>query len=222
VSFGAVRFRAVLFDWRGTLATTPTTSEWLAAALTGIGRTLPPGRFDALARMLHDAEPALDGPGVDSDPVLHRRTYLRVFGEVGLDDDLAGALYAVESDPGHNLFADDVADTLTTLKAAGLSVAVVSDIHVDIRPAFAAAGLGGLVDVFTLSYEQGRQKPDPLLFGLTLDALGVAPAEALMVGDRAGPDGGAVDAGLTALLLPPLRGPADRRLSCVPALCGVT
>jgi HAD superfamily hydrolase (TIGR01509 family) len=139
-----------------------------------------------------------------------------------VDDDLAEALYAVESDPSCNRFADDVAATLTALTGAGLSVAVVSDIHVDIRPAFVAAGLAHFVDVFTLSYEQGSQKPDPAMFTRTLDAVGVTPAEALMVGDRAGPDGGAVDAGLTTLLLPPLRAPGQRRLSAVLALCGIT
>lgn len=211
----------MLFDWRGTLATTLTPREWLAAALTDIGRTLPPKTVDAIARRLHAADDELDGPGVDSDADLHRRTYLGVLSGIGLDDGLAEALYAVESDPGRNLFADDAAATLTALKDAGLAVAVVSDIHVDIRPAFAAAGLADLVDVFTLSFEQGTQKPDPAMFTRTLDALGVARAEAVMVGDRAVPDGGAVGAGLTTLLLPPLREPGDPRLSAVLALCGV-
>ena len=98
---------------------------------------------------------------------------------------------------------------------------MVSDIHVDLRPAFDAAGLGGQVDVFTLSFEQGVQKPDPLMFTRTLDALGLAPAEALMVGDRSRPDGAAVEQGIPTLLLPPLRSVADRRLHLVLALCGI-
>ena len=98
-------------------------------------------------------------------------------------------------------------------------VAVVSDIHVDLRSVFDDAGLGGLVDVFTLSFEQGCQKPDPRMFTRTLGALGVEPEQALMVGDRSRPDGAAVEAGLTTLLLPPLRDVHDRRLHRVTALC---
>ena len=98
---------------------------------------------------------------------------------------------------------------------------MVSDIHVDIRPAFAAAGLGGAVDVFTLSFEQGVQEPDPRMFVRTLEALGVEPDDALMVGDRSRPDGAAVECGLTTLLLPPLAAPSDRRLHRVLALCGI-
>jgi hypothetical protein len=40
-----------------------------------------------------------------------------------------------------------------------------------------------------------------------------------MVGDRARPDGGAVDAGLVTLLLPTLSRSTDRRLHRVLALC---
>jgi phosphoglycolate phosphatase-like HAD superfamily hydrolase len=101
-----VSHRAVRFDWRGTLATTLTTREWAAAALTHLGRELSTAGLGALVGTLHDAD----------------------------------ALYAVEPETGANLFADDVAPTLGALRRAGLSIAVVSDIHVDLRPAFAAAG----------------------------------------------------------------------------------
>ncbi len=57
------------------------------------------------------------------------------------------------------------------------------------------------------------------MFTRTLQALGVDPAGALLVGDRSGPDGAAVEQGVTTLLLPPLRGAEDRRLHLVLALC---
>ena len=142
-------------------------------------------------------------------------------GSPGLDADLVEALYAAESDPLLNRFAEDAPSTLRALAGAGLRVAVVSDIHVDIRSAFAEAGLAGVVDAFTLSFEQGLQKPHPAMFLCTLATLEVDPEDALMVGDRAVPDGGAVATGITTLLLPPLRGPGDRRLHRVLTACGV-
>jgi FMN phosphatase YigB (HAD superfamily) len=104
--------------------------------------------------------------------------------------------------------------------AHGIRIGVLSDIHVDLRPAFRAAGLAGLVDAFTLSFEHGCQKPDPRIFRASLDALAVQAAETLMVGDRAAKDGAAVDVGMTVLLLPSLRSVAERRLHRVLALCG--
>jgi FMN phosphatase YigB (HAD superfamily) len=213
--------RGVLFDWRGTLVTRLTEREWVREGLTLAGRTAAPADVERVVAAVAAADgpgDRLDAPGVDSDPVLHRRVYLDVFADAGLDDALAQALYAVESDLRHNPFADDVAATLAALHARRVRVAVVSDVHVDVRPAFDAAGLTRFVDVFTLSCETGVQKPDPAVFTRTLEALGVAAAEALMVGDRSGPDGGAVEQGIATLLLPPLRHVTERRLHRVLAL----
>lgn len=215
--------RAVLFDWRGTLVTTLGERDWVEQALLALGRERSRAVIDGVVAAIQRADGAenrLDAPGVDSDAALHRRTYLDVFADAGLDAELAEALYAVESDPGRNRFAVDVLDTLRALRTRGIRIAVVSDIHVDLRPAFDAAGLGGLVDVFTLSFEQGVQKPDPLMFTRTLDALDVGPEEALMVGDRSRPDGAAVESGIPTLLVPPLRDPTDRRMHHVVKLCG--
>ncbi|MFL6095134.1 MAG: HAD family hydrolase, partial [Blastococcus sp.] len=151
--------RGVLFDWRGTLAVSTTDEEWAAAALRRLGRPTDAEAVGKLAPRLAQVADELDGPGIDSDADLHRRTYHRVLAGLGLDPELVAALYEVESDPACNVFAEDAAHTVTALRDAGLRIGVVSDIHVDIRPAFAAAGIP--VDVFTLSFEQGVQKPAP-------------------------------------------------------------
>ena len=163
-------------------------------------------------------EDRFDGPGVDSDAELHRSTYFEVFADAGLDEDLAAALYAVEADYRHNVFAADAQATLADLHGRGIRLAIVSDIHFDLRPAFAAANMGDLIDVFTLSYEQGTQKPDPAMFTDTVGRLGSTPRTTLMVGDRSGPDGAAVEQGIVTLLLPPLRSPTDLRLHLVSSL----
>ena len=189
----------------------------MAEALRRLGRPADPRAVGAIASRLARVEDELDAPGTDTDAGRHRRTYLRVLRGLGLDEDLVTSPYAVESDPSCNVFAEDAAETLAVLEDAGVRIAVVSDIHVDIRPAFAAVGLP--VDVFTLSFEQGVQKPDPAMFSRTLTALGLEPAEALMVGDRSRPDGAAVELGIPTLLLPPLAHPSERRLHFVRALC---
>ncbi|MCA2212046.1 HAD family hydrolase [Jidongwangia harbinensis] len=216
--------RAVLFDWRGTLVVCPSPAAWVGAALRRAGRDDHPAAvarvWAAIERAAGDPD-RLDAPGVDCDAAVHRDTYLTVFADAGLDDELAAALYAVESDPAHNPFAVDAAPVLTAIAAHGVRIAVVSDIHFDVRPAFAAAGMAGVVDVFALSFEQGVQKPDPALFRAALAGLGTAPEQTLMVGDRQRPDGGAVEIGLPTLLLPPLTDIRTRRLDLVARLLGV-
>ena len=68
-------FRAVLLDWRGTLATTPSEESWVGEAFRRAGRHPAPGEVASLAGRLRAARDRLDAPGVDSDADLHRRTY---------------------------------------------------------------------------------------------------------------------------------------------------
>ena len=215
-------FQAVIFDWRGTLVTGLSKQDWIRQAFALIGRDTD---VDEVSRTLSAIRTAsgdqdrLEGPGVDADAAYHRRTYLEVFHDAALDEDLANALYAVESDARHNPFAADAVSTVRELHRRGVHVAVLSDIHFDVRPAFAAAGFGDSVEAYTLSFEQGIQKPDPRMFHRTLSALGVEPGDTLMVGDRSGPDGAAVEQGITTLLLPPLKNVEERRFHRVLALC---
>ena len=216
--------RAVMFDWRGTLVACPSPAAWVRAALQRIGRDDGPApaarTWAAIAEAAGDPN-RLDAPGVDCDAVVHRDTFLGVFADAGLDEELAEALYAVESDPAHNPFAVDAAPVLTAIARSGRRIAVVSDIHFDLRPAFNAAGMADVVDVFMLSFEQGVQKPDPAIFRSALDRLGTAPEQTLMVGDRQRPDGGAVEIGMPTLLLPTLTDIGQQRLGLAARLLGV-
>jgi len=220
----AVTLRAVIFDWRGTLVSGLSKQRWVQEALALLGREAGLQTVEGVLAAIAQAdgpEHRLDAPGMDTDAALHRRSFFGVLQDAGLDRPLVEALYAVESDPGHNPFAEDVASTLEALHAAGLRLALLSDIHFDLRPAFHAAGLSDLIDVFVLSFEHGLQKPDPVLFARTLTAMGTQAHETLMVGDRAGPDGPAVEQGIPTLLLLPLEHPAQRRLHHVLALTGL-
>jgi HAD superfamily hydrolase (TIGR01549 family) len=132
----------------------------------------------------------------------HRRATMRWYSEAGLDAALAASLYSLDLDPVAHPFYVDVPEVLGRLKALGVGIAIVSDIHFDLRAEFALRGLDGLVDHFILSFEHGIQKPDPRIFVLALESLGIQASDALMVGDRPDRDGGALLAGIPTLLLP--------------------
>ncbi|WP_220457985.1 MULTISPECIES: HAD family hydrolase [unclassified Actinotalea] len=212
-------FRAVLLDWRGTLAVAPTTA-WLArTALRALGRDASPGAVESVVRRLRAADASrVDSSEIDTDVDEHQAAYLEWFAAAGLDDELADALYAAESDPSLNPFAVDVGELLRTLATAGVKLGVVSDIHVDLRPVFAQQPAGDgttwadLVDVWALSYELGAAKPDPVIFRYALDRLALPPQDVLMVGDRGAWDGAAAAIGITTLVLPPLTTVGEARL----------
>lgn len=103
------------------------------------------------------------------------------YSEANLDSALAEALYALDLDAVAHPFYEDVPETLQQLKTLGIKVAIVSDIHFDLRPEFELLGLDGLVDAHILSFEHGVQKPDPRIFMLALEHLDLSASDALSV-----------------------------------------
>jgi HAD superfamily hydrolase (TIGR01509 family) len=86
------------------------------------------------------------------------------------------------------------------------------------RQASRGSGLLEHLDAVVLSYEVGAVKPEPAIFVAACEAVGVVPADALMIGDHAAADGGAADAGIRTLLLPMSPAGEDRGLFAVLAL----
>ncbi|MFE5138349.1 hypothetical protein ACFRDV_11805 [Streptomyces fagopyri] len=88
-----------------------------------------------------------------------RDSYDRWIAAAGADAVLADEMYTALSDARGNAFASDAEPTLAAVKAAGLKVAIVSDIRVDIRPASLESSLDAYVDDFVLSlvtWDQSR------------------------------------------------------------------
>ncbi|MEU4093146.1 HAD family hydrolase [Streptomyces sp. NPDC026673] len=226
-------FKAVLLDWVGTLIVPkwgpdhagPKGALWIEGALRRVGRDASLSEVRRISAALDAAirrpEVARAMSGADASVESYGAGFRRWASAAGIDEVLMDALLAELAQPDVALFAVDVEPTLATLKAAGVRVAVVSDVHFDIRPWFQKVGLDGYVDRFVLSFEHGVCKPDPAIFRLALDELGVAPSEALMVGDRSAYDGAGVEAGIATLLVPPLADATEERLHLVLASCGL-
>jgi HAD superfamily hydrolase (TIGR01509 family) len=140
---------------------------------------------------------------MDRSADLHREGMMTIFGWAGLDDDLAAILYEQDFKSASHRLYPDVVETLEAVRSLGAGTALLSNIHFDLRPELREQGIVDLFDSVVLSYKHGIQKPDPRLFQLALDELGVEPSDALMVGDSPTNDGGAVELGITTLILPP-------------------
>ncbi len=97
---------------------------------------------------------------------------------------------------------DDVLPALDLLDDMGLVLGVVSNWDCALPQHLARLGVADRFEVIVASAAAGYQKPDPGIFTTALSALGMAPADALHVGDRRVEDlNGARAAGLQALLL---------------------
>jgi HAD superfamily hydrolase (TIGR01493 family) len=204
------RYRAVILDWRGILVHSPPLEWWVTQAFALIGR---PVDVTLIERAVAGLSAAADLPDVieaerteDCSVEQNRAASMLRFQRAGLDEELAQALYRLDLEPSSHPLYPDVPKVLEEIRELDARIAVVSDIHFDLRLELASNGVGDLVDAYVLSFEHGFQKPDPRMFTTALDILGFEPGEALMVGDRATHDGGAASVGIDSLILPP---PAD-------------
>ncbi|MFI9723549.1 HAD family hydrolase [Streptomyces sp. NPDC052396] len=206
----------VLFDFSGTLFRIESTTSWLRTVLDRAGLRPEEAEFGRMERELREcgALPGGPAPRVVPEPLAaawaqrdrsteeHRAAYLGLAREARLPKpELYEALYARHMEPDAWLPYPDAAQVLAELRRRGVPVGVVSNIGWDLRPVFRRHGLDRWVDAFVLSYEHQVQKPDPRLFRIGCDALGVAPEQVLMVGDDARADGGAAALGCEVLLV---------------------
>jgi HAD superfamily hydrolase (TIGR01509 family) len=143
--------------------------------------------------------------GIDAPTVMRR--FLETQG-LPTDDDIVEAAAEAYCRGGPELVAPlrlGAIETLTTLKARGLRLGAISN---TIQPGrFLATnlqrwGLTELFDVRVYSSDIGVAKPNPKIFQVGLERMGVAAENAVYVGDRLVPDvGGAHGVGMKAVLI---------------------
>jgi FMN phosphatase YigB (HAD superfamily) len=210
--------KAVLFDWGHTLFDTASSVERIVEFSRTTEHPMAPARAEELweAARVASRSPEEIGKGRDRSPELHRRCWTDLWAPLDAEcPGVAAALYEHETTAaGWSPFVD-VGQVLGELKQRGIKLAVVSDVAFDLRPILAHYGLDELIDAWVLSYEHGSIKPDGLLFGIACEALGVAPGDALMVGDNHHNDGNGVTAGLRVYLMPQVVSGSPRGLDAV-------
>jgi REG-2-like HAD superfamily hydrolase len=97
---------------------------------------------------------------------------------------------------------DDIIPTLHALDKLGIRIGVISNWDYSLHRVLRALEVHDRFEFVIASLEEGVEKPDPLLFNLTLDKFGVGPDEALHVGDDPVDDfRGAQDVGMRSYLI---------------------
>jgi putative hydrolase of the HAD superfamily len=96
---------------------------------------------------------------------------------------------------------DGALETLRTLRERGFKTGLISNCTEEVALVWNETPFAGLLDVAIFSATAGCMKPDREIYELALTQLGVAPSEALFVGDGANDElRGARDVGMTPVL----------------------
>ncbi|HLH72859.1 MAG TPA: HAD family hydrolase, partial [Chloroflexota bacterium] len=189
--------RAVIFDLYGTLIGEPPFEDLcfpLLAEAIGISR-------DVLARVRdRSVEAAMTGRLATAED--RARVILRDLGRAD-DDSLVERLATIEREvrwPAVKPYPATV-PTLTTLRAQGVPIGLVSDCTGLMgRPLVERLGLSQFFDAIALSHEVGYAKPAAEIYHAAIDRLGVEPGDCLYVGDGASDElNGAKALGMTTV-----------------------
>jgi putative hydrolase of the HAD superfamily len=112
--------------------------------------------------------------------------YDRFLGVLDLprDDGLANTLYTAFTDRRNYAAFDDVVPTLRALRDDdGPTLGVISNYEAWLEDLLSDLGLSDLLPVRVISGVEGVEKPDPAIFRLALDRVGLPAAEVVYVGD---------------------------------------
>lgn len=173
-----VPYRAVLFDFFGTLSQAVIRGPWHAAIARRLG--CDPDQFTAVldrsfkaraSGRLGSAESAIRWVcrQLDTHPSQER-----------LRAALRARISAVWAD---TCLRPDAVPVLAALRASGLRTGVISDCAHELPTFMPALPVAPLLDTCVYSVEVGRCKPHPAMYHAACQQLGVAPDECLYVGD---------------------------------------
>jgi putative hydrolase of the HAD superfamily len=179
--------KAVVFDFYGTLAETPSWGPSWVELVAELGYELSPELRD---RWWNDG---IDGTEHDEHSQ-SRDHYVawqqaRVRGmlteaEIPVaDQDLLIARVREISGHRHIHAYPEIADMLGALRARGLALGICSNWDWDLAEAIDSAGLTDTTDLVVSSAWVGARKPHPRIYTHTLEQLGVEPESVLFVGD---------------------------------------
>ena len=188
-----MRFRAVVFDLWQTLVPWPAES---AAALYGQMAEAVGAPTEAFTEAWFSGREAREtGPLPD-----HVRW---VFDQLGLEAD-PQVIVTIRSDwtRGALVPRPEAVPTLEELRRRGHGLGLITVCSGDVADLWESTPFGGLFDATVFSSTAGLLKPDPRIYRLCCDELGVEPDDCLYVGDGANDElPGAERVGMTAVQL---------------------
>jgi len=153
------------------------------------------------------------------------REYLR---EIGAPEDLVEELVTLRRDSTRSLLAPrpGAVETLEQLRVGGRRVGLITVCSEDVPDVWKETPFADLFDATVFSCSVGMRKPDPRIYRLACEELGVEPDETMFVGDGANDElAGAERVGMQAVLVhrageePPwdeVRGWQGPRITAIP------
>lgn len=151
------------------------------------------------------AETGIDAPSLSEEDSLTfwNHLYRRLLGELEIESEaLVTELYSTFSSSSSYRLFEDALPTLEAIAESGCRLGLISNFEGWLEEMLVELEVGHIFDISIISGLEGMEKPDPAIFALALERAGVAPADAVHVGDSPVMDvEPAAAAGIHAVLL---------------------
>jgi putative hydrolase of the HAD superfamily len=208
----AMTIKAVFFDAAGTLIKPArSVGESYAAIAAKHGKEVSSTNITERFRTCFDAAPRLAFPGATEDTVaaLERDWWKSLVAQVFEPwspfvrfEEYFAELFAYFASPNAWTLYPEVLETLTSLKERDLILDVISNFDSRLVRILDGLGAGAQFENIFVSGRVGYAKPDRRIFNAALSCHGLAPAQALHVGDSEINDlSGANQAGIKGILV---------------------
>jgi len=211
-TFPKKRTRAIFFDAAGTLIKPARrVGESYAAIASHYGKSVTPAELFERFSVCFDSAPPLAFPGAVPSEIeaLERRWWKRVVGRVfepwgefvGFNE-FFDELFSYFAQPNAWQLYPEAIKTLAALNQRGMLLAVISNFDSRLVRILDGLNVGASFAQIFVSSAVGYAKPQPQIFEIALARLGIAPEQALHIGDSEAHDlQGANNAGVRALLI---------------------
>lgn len=223
---------AVVFDAGGTLVRLD--FEWIGEMLGGLGVAVSPGglrRAEVLGRRMYDEATVRRRPRRGDVPpnaatlAAIEAYYAGMLEAAGcrhpLLEDAVRALWDRQAS-GHMLWSrrnEGAPEAVAGTRALGLRTACVSNSDGRAEEHLVRTGTREGLEFVVDSHLEGVEKPDPAIFRIALERMGVAPERAVYVGDlRSVDEAGARAAGMHFVLLDPFGDYAGDTTPSIPSI----
>jgi putative hydrolase of the HAD superfamily len=193
ISSAKVKYRAVFFDAGETLVYPhPSFPELVVQVLREEGYTVDPAIIREKLHVVSDRflraarENELWSTSPDRSRTFWADIYRTLLTEMGLPfgDRLADAFYRTFTDVSNYRLFPDAVPMLERLRDEGLRLGVVSNFEKWLERLLESLGVIPFFEVRVISGVEGYEKPDPRLFEVALDRVGVEAAESVYIGDH--------------------------------------
>jgi putative hydrolase of the HAD superfamily len=188
-----MRWRAVLFDAGETLVYPhPSFPDLLSTVLRGEGHDVTPEsireRLPVVVDLFTKATSAGDLWSTSSDRSRRfwANLYRTLLTELGVPytDRIGQRLYSVFTNVSNYRVFPDAIPVLHKLRDAGLALGLISNFEEWLERLLDAVEVSEFFQARVISGIEGIEKPDPRIFRLALDRIGVRPEESVYVGDN--------------------------------------